>query len=207
MHIRNIKKYINLNQIIQNMEELTPHDLELRKEELINRIKNGAVFIHPTDTIYGLGCDASNEEAIKKIRKLKNRQKTPFSVWVPSRRWIEKNCQPSKELDKWLLELPGAYTLILKLNNKDAVSSNINPGNQTLGVRMPDHWFRKFIQELDFPIVTTSANKTGRGFMTSLTDLDPEIKNEVDFIIYEGEKKAKPSKLIDLTGEEKVIER
>ncbi|MBR9683677.1 threonylcarbamoyl-AMP synthase [Candidatus Woesearchaeota archaeon] len=189
------------------MEELTPRDLELRKEEIIDRIKNGAVFIYPTDTIYGVGCDASNTEAIQKIRQLKDRQNSPFSIWVPSRRWIEENCQSSKEIDKWLLELPGAYTLILKLKNKKCVASNINPGNQTIGVRMPDHWFRKFVRELNLPIVTTSANKTGKSFMTSLEDLDPEIKNEIDFIIYEGEKKAKPSKLIDLTAEEKVIER
>ena len=189
------------------MDVLARQEIILRKEEIIKKIKDGAVFIHPTDTIYGLGCNALDEEAVKKIRKIKDRHNTPFSVWVPSQDWIKQNCPPSPTLNKWLKELPGAYTLIVKLKNKKSIAPNINPGNQTLGVRMPDHWLHEFIKEFDFPIVTTSANKTGKTFMTTLEDLDPEIKKNVDFIIYEGEKKAKPSKIINLVEEEKIIDR
>ena len=189
------------------MEIINKHELHLRKKEVIEKIKKGAVFIHPTDTIYGLGCDASNETAIKRIRKIKDRHNTPFSVWVPSQDWIKNNCQSSTVLNKWLKELPGAYTLIVKLKNKKCVAPNTNPENQTLGVRIPNHWFHEFIKELNFPIITTSANKIGKNFMTSLENLDIEIKRNVDFIIYEGEKKVRPSKIINLVEEEKVIER
>ena len=67
-----------------------------------------------------------------------------------------------------------------------------------MGVRIPDHWFSQVVEALGFPIITTSANKTGQPFMTSLENLDSEMKMKVDFIIYEGEKKARPSKIIDL---------
>jgi L-threonylcarbamoyladenylate synthase len=189
------------------MEIVAKHELHSRKKDIIKKIKEGGVFIHPTDTIYGLGCDALNEAAVKKIRKLKDRHDTPFSVWIPSQDWIKQNCQHSPALNKWLKELPGAYTLIVKLKNKKCVAPNVNPSNQTLGIRMPHHWLHNLINELDFPIVTTSANKTGKSFMTSLEDMDPEIKRSVDFIIYEGEKKARPSKIINLIEEERVIER
>jgi len=188
------------------MEVLTKYELRLRKKEILKKIKDGAVFIHPTDTIYGLGCNALNKDAIQKIRKLKERSTAPFSVWVPSHNWIKQNCQPSPSLKKWLKELPGPYTLITKPKNKKDLALNINLENHTIGIRMPDHWFHKFIEELRIPIVTTSANKTGKEFMTSLENLDPEIKRNINFMIYEGEKKARPSKIINLE-QEKVIKR
>ena len=102
--------------------------------------------------------------------------------------------------------MPGPYTLILK-TKKECVAKNVAPGLDTLGVRIPDNWFSNFVSEIDIPIVSTSVNKASEDFMTSLEDLDSEIKSMVDFIVYEGEKKGKPSRIIDLTDEEKVIER
>lgn len=189
------------------MEVLTKHELKFRKREIIEKIKKGAVFIHPTDTIYGLGCNATNEKAVKKIRKLKDRYTNPFSVWAPSKKWIKQNLQETSALNKWLKELPGPYTLITKASTTNTLAPNVNPQNKTLGVRMPDHWFHQLIEELNLPIVTTSANKTGKEFMTSLDNLDPEIRRNADFMIYEGEKKARPSKLVNLVEEEKIVER
>ena len=72
---------------------------------------------------------------------------------------------------------------------------------------MPEHWFSGIVKELAFPVVTTSANVSGDNFMTSIENLDERVKNKVDFIIYEGEKHGRPSKIIDLTKRERVIER
>ncbi len=180
------------------MEILTKAELRLRAEEIANRIKKGAVFIHPTDTIYGLSCDASNENAVKRIREIKARPDSPFSVWAPSIKWIEKHCSIDKEGKAWLKELPGPYTLITELKNKNAVSKEVIPKTNNLGVRVPNHWFTEFVELLNTPFVTTSANKVGQPFMTSLEDLDPEIESRVDFVIYEGEKKSRPSKIINL---------
>ncbi len=189
------------------METLTKQEALLRKEELLKRIEEGAIFIHPTDTIYGLGCNSLDEEAVKKIKKIKERNINNFSVWVPSINWIENNCKNSKALKIWIEKLPGPYTLITKLKNKNSVANGVyNNKDKTLGVRMPKHWFKNLVEELNIPIVTTSANKTGKEFMTSLENLDPEVQKEVEFIIYEGEKKARPSRIVNLE-EEKVISR
>lgn len=180
------------------METLTKSELAIRHEEIMERIVGGEVFIHPTDTIYGLGCNALDEKAVKSIRELKERTKTPFSVWAPSKKWIEDNCELGEEGQKWLEELPGPYTLVLKIKNKKAVAPSVHPTNGTMGVRLPDHWFSAVVGRLGVPIVTTSANRMGRAFMTSIENMDPEVKRGVRFIIYEGEKKGRPSKIINL---------
>lgn len=180
------------------METLTKSEVEYRREELMKRMAEGEVFIHPTDTIYGLGCNALDEKAIKSIRNLKERPETPFSVWAPSKEWIRENCELGEEGEEWLDKLPGPYTLILKLKNKKAISSLVNPGNGTVGVRIPNHWFNSVIEEMGMPIVTTSANRVGQPFMTSIENIDPEVGKGVRFVVYEGEKKGRPSQIVDL---------
>lgn len=175
------------------------------KEEIL---REGAVFIHPTDTIYGLSCDATNDQAVGKIRDIKERFKRPFSVIAPSKEWIKENCIITQEGEEWLEKLPGPYTLIMKLKNKDAVSEKTNNSMETLGIRIPDHWISHVASAVGKPLITTSANKVDQNFMTSLEDLDPSIKSKVDFIIYEGEKKGRPSKLVHLEGDDvKIKER
>ncbi len=181
------------------MEVLTRTELRLRHDEILAKIKQGAILIHPSDTIYGLSCNALDAKAVGKIRQLKQRVSTPFSVWIPSLKWIHDNCVVDKLTQEWISHLPGPYTLIVKLKNKKAVVSQVNAGGATLGVRLPDHWFSAIVGELGIPIVTTSANKTGQPFMTSVEDLDPDIEKGVEFLIYEGLKQGRPSKIVDLS--------
>ncbi len=188
------------------MRILTKDEVDIEKRSLKEQILDGAVFVYPTDTIYGIGCNALKAESVKKIRDLKERTQNPFSVIAPSKQWIFDNCIVSEQGMKWIGKLPGPYTLIFKLTS-NAVAKEVNPNLKTLGVRMPKHWVSSFVSELEVPIVTTSANKTGDDFMTSLDDLNPNIKSEVDFIIYEGKKEGRPSKIIDLTNKEKIIDR
>lgn len=183
----------------------------LSKEEIngvvLEAIKQGTVFIHPTDTIYGIGCNALSYDSVKKIREIKERYNRPFSVIAPSKAWIYANCEVNEEAEKWIQKLPGPYTLILKLLKKECIAENVNTDLDTVGVRIPDHWFSGVVNKLGFPVVTTSANIIHENFMTSIEDLDPKISSKVEFTIYEGEKNGKPSKLIDLTKELQVIER
>lgn len=180
------------------MEILTKTELRLRLDEFLEKISDGAVFIYPTDTIYGIGCNALNKKSVEKIRKLKIRESSPFSVWVPSPEWIEKNCVLDQKSREAVGQFPGPVTLILKIKDKKSLADNVIPGIKNLGVRIPDHWFSKVVEKLSLPIITTSANKTGRPFMTSIENLDPEIKEKVEFMIYEGPKEGKPSKIINL---------
>ncbi len=177
--------------IILNKNEILIHKDKIKKE-----IKSGSVFIYPTDTIYGIGCNAQDDKAVKRIRKIKERYEQPFSVISPSKEWILKNCDFNKVHLKWLDKLPGAFTFILKLKNKKAVSKQVNPNIETLGVRIPKHWFTEIVEETDVPIVTTSVNKSGEEYMTSLEDLDSEIKKAVDYIFYDGQKIGRPSTIV-----------
>ena len=188
------------------MRILNFEEFELEKNEIIDRMINGSVFIYPTDTIYGIGCNALLPNSVKKIRELKGRSSNPFSVIAPSIKWIKENCIVSKEAEKWIARLPGPYTLILKVK-KDCVAKEVNPGLKTLGIRIPKHWIKDVVAEAEIPIVSTSVNMSNQDYMTSLEDLDSSIKGSVDFLIYEGEKKGRPSKIIDLTGNVKIIER
>jgi len=189
------------------MRTLNFEELNLEKQSIIDSIINGAVFVHPTDTIYGIGCNAQDSRAVKKIRQLKGRASNPFSVIVPSLEWINENCIVTKEAEEWLSKLPGPYTLILKLKKKDCVAKDVNPGLKTLGIRIPNHWISKIIAEAKIPAVTTSVNRSNEDYMNSLEDMDPAIKSGIDFAIYEGNKEGKPSKIVDLTEKVKVIER
>jgi L-threonylcarbamoyladenylate synthase len=179
---------------LQFKNELERHCHYIRKQDHI--------FVHPTDTIYGLGCNAENDDAVKKIREIKERYTRPFSVIAPSKEWIIENCHVKENELSYLDKLPGPYTIILHLKNKKSVSKHVNNNSETIGVRIPNHWISDFARCLGKPIVTTSANKVGENFMTSIENLDPNIRKKVDFVIYEGEKNGRPSKVIDLTLDE-----
>ena len=181
-------------------------EFEINKNTIYRKIKKGAVFIHPTDTIYGLGCDATNAEGVKRLRKIKSRYKRPFLVIAPSKEWVRENCEVTEEAEKYMKKWPGPITLILKLKNK-CVDKNVNNNLDTLGIRMIDHWFGNVTKELDTPIITTSANRIGEDFMTSSETLNPEIKAKLDFMLYEVKKRGRPSTLIDLTQKKTAVRK
>ncbi len=187
---------------------LSKEEFEINKEQYFDLIDEGAVFIYPTDTIYGIGCSALNDSAVKKLRRIKKRPKMPFSIIVPSKEWIYENCEVSEDDEAWIKKLPGPYTLIFNLKKDNVISKLVNPSKKTIGVRIPKHWIAGFVEELGFPIITTSVNISGQEYMTSLDNLNEDIKQKVDFIIYDGEILGRPSTIVDLTGKEpKVINR
>ena len=163
--------------------------------EIVEAIKSGKIFIYPTDTIYGLGCNALLDTSVGKIREIKNRDSKPFSIIAPNKDWIEEHCVVTiKTIDKFL---PGPYTLIVKVKTK-SVTAQVNQIDDTLGVRIPKHWFTNIIAEAGVPFVTTSVNLTGVRHMEKLEDLSPDFLEQIDYTVYEGEKKGKSSVKIDL---------
>jgi tRNA threonylcarbamoyl adenosine modification protein (Sua5/YciO/YrdC/YwlC family) len=190
------------------MQVLTKTEVDRKQEVLLKKLRDGAVFVYPTDTIYGIGCHANHDQAVRKVRDIKQRPDKPFSVIAPSKQWIYQNFEIDEKAESWISRLPGPYTLILRPKSKDIVASSVHPDNNTLAVRMPDHWIHGFVRALGEPVITPSANISGQEPMTSVENIDPAIKSKIDFIFDDGEKKGRPSKLVDLTGEEeKVIVR
>ncbi len=186
------------------MRIVSKNDVLRGKFGFVREVQSGAVFIYPTDTIYGIGCDATNDIAVQKIRGLKDRDKKPFSIIAPSIDWIKENCILSDKAMKWLLQLPGPYTLILEMKNPAAVCAQANMGMKTIGVRIPNHWISELVASVGKPVITTSVNLAGRPPATTRQELELFA---VDFIIYEGDKKGVPSTIVDLTVDEKIIQR
>lgn len=187
------------------MQVIAKEEFLIKSYKYISELKK-KLFIYPTDTIYGIGCDATNEELVTKVRELKESNQ-PFSIIPPSMHWVVEHCEEEPRLKEWMKKLPGPYTLILTLKNRHAVAPSVTHGKNTIGIRIPDHWFTKVVQMLEVPIITTSANKTGENFMTKVDDLSKEFHQHVDYVIDEGEKKGKPSTLVHFKEDVEVKER
>jgi len=158
------------------------------KEEILA----GKILIYPTDTIYGLGCNALDENAVKKIREIKSRDKDkPLSIIAPSFEWIKENLIVDCDMKKYL---PGPYTIILKKKDKNFLKHVSN--SDTLGVRIPDSDFCRKIQESGVPFITTSVNLSGEPFANKVSGIKPAVLDKVDFIIDAKELSGKPSALI-----------
>lgn len=168
---------------------------EIDAEYIAKRIKAGSVFIYPTDTIYGLGCNALNPESVSKIREIKERFDKPFSIIAPSKQWVTNNFKVSKSfIDK----LPGPFTYILEPKKPNLVCREVATGN--IGVRIPDHPFTKVVQKAKVPFVTTSVNVTGKKPYLDIKKIPRLITNKVDYIIDGGVLDNPPSTVIDMTG-------
>jgi tRNA threonylcarbamoyl adenosine modification protein (Sua5/YciO/YrdC/YwlC family) len=187
------------------MEVVSKEEFLMNREKFTEMIREGAIFIHPTDTIYGIGCIAVKGKTVERVREAKKRDIMPFSIIVPNKEWIYKNCIVPQFAEEWIKKLPGAYTFIFKVRNPEAVAKEVNNGWDTIGVRIPKHWFSDFVRELGVPVITTSANISGEEFMTSMENLNPEVKSKMDFIIYEGEKEGSPSTIVNLSKEQVEI--
>jgi len=166
--------------------------------KLKEKIESGKIFIYPTDTVYGLGCDASNSHAVAKIKTIKDRDsEKPLSVIAPSISWIQEHCIVDYDISKYL---PGPYTLILKKKNIDFLK-DVASGD-SLGVRIPDSEFCDRVREIGKPFVTTSVNLDGEDPAVSVSEINLEIIEKVDEIVDSGKLNGNPSTLI-IDGKEK----
>lgn len=179
--------------------DLLVEDKKLQ-EKIIADIQEEGVFIYPTDTIYGIGCDASNAEAVLHIRRLK-RSKHPFSVIAPSKEWIKHNLIISHP--EYIDNLPVPYTLVFEKKDKNVLKEATS--GTSLGVRIPDYPITWILQRTGLPIVTTSANVSGSLFLMKPEDIKDYF--DVDFFVDAGNLSGNPSKVIDLTGPEPRIIR
>ncbi len=124
------------------------------------------VVIYPTDTVYGIGCNADNVLLLERVFAAKGRdRKKPLSVIAPDKDWIIKHCVVSREtLDKYL---PGKYTLLLKKKDPKFLALATS-GSGIIGVRIPSHRISKLVEEARIPFITTSANRSGEKSPKSL---------------------------------------
>jgi len=167
------------------------------KEAAKKALLTDGILIYPTDTLYGLGCNAISQKAVDKIYKIKVRdQGKPLSIIVADFPMLLEYCTVSESQEKILHSLlPGPYTFILPLRRKLPVSPSLS-----VGIRVPEHQFmRQVAKELGFPIVSTSANISGKKDSAEAGGVDAEVASAVDLIIDGGKcKYAQGSTIIDL---------
>lgn len=172
--------------------------LDLRKkidymklEEPANIIKNGGIVVFPTETVYGIGADALNEDAVRKLYKAKERPlNKPISLLVSNIDMINQVAKDITELEYALIKefFPGPLTIILKKKN---IISNIVTANQdTVGIRMPANEIAlKLIDYAKVPIATTSANISGQPSGTDLKSIIKDFEEKIDYSINGGHSK------------------
>ncbi|MEJ2055333.1 MAG: L-threonylcarbamoyladenylate synthase [Calditrichaceae bacterium] len=180
-------------------------------------LKEGGVIVYPTDTLYGLGVDMSNQKAVNKLLHLKRRNvQAPVSLMVDSVNSIEKIVKRISPKKKSLLNnlLPGKYTILLNNNQEEAMSRNNKLAwdyiNQSrVGFRIPDNAVcRELSQQLQKPVSSTSANISGQGSVLSIQDVISQFGNKLDLILDAGSMKStKGSTVIDLTKIPYLIHR
>ncbi len=170
-------------------------------------VNQGGIILYPTDTVWGIGCDATNEEAISKIYRLKKREESKsMIVLMNGDRMMHSVFREVPEVAWQIMELSEKPTTLI-LDNPKNVAKNIIGSDNSLGVRMVTEPFcYKLMERLKRPIVSTSANISGEPTPLSFKEISPEIINGVDYVVnlHRERINGKPSAIIKLTADSQV---
>ena len=158
-------------------------------EKALEILKNGGTILYPTDTIWGIGCDATNVEAIQKIFDIKNREKNKsMIILVESERRLQD-----------LVDVPEMAWQIIDLSEKPVTIVYENPKNLpkellaedgSIGIRLvKDDFCKKLIGKLNKPLVSTSANFSGEKSPLKFSDISQDLVNLVDYAVEENREK------------------
>ena len=184
------------------MEIIKLEDFINQKNYFLRQVNKGKVFIYPTDSLYGIWA-IYNQENIEKIAKIKKRDpKKPVSIIAPNWGWIWFYFNYNIDDLKSKFEKNYPCTFILK--TKD--NFDLPNFNKTLGLRIINHPFQEFVNELWEGFITTSVNLAGEESITKIKDINEKILSQVDFVIDNGTLDNAPSVLIDMINN-KIIRR
>lgn len=171
-------KYIDLKQ---------NKDLSIIKEAA-HSIKQGKLVLFPTETVYGIGANALDENAVNKIFKAKGRASdNPLIVHISNKKMLENLVKNIGVIEKKLMDefWPGPLTIIF--DRKKSVPNNVTAGLETVGIRMPNNSIAiKFIELANLPIAAPSANISGKPSGTKIEDITDELDGKVDYILDAG---------------------
>lgn len=175
----------------------------------VNKLKEGKLILYPTDTIWGIGCDATNGEAIKKIYALKNREeKKSLIILVSDESMIHKYVSdPSLKLLSHISTTQKPTTAIFK--NAVHLPSQLVNEDGSIAMRIPkDDFCIQLIEKFGKPLVSTSANISGQKFPQNFNEVSDEIKNSVDYIVQHRQNdfsENTPSSIIKLDEENEIM--
>ena len=166
--------------------EIKENEIEQAAEE----IKKGNLVLFPTETVYGIGANALNTNAVKKIFEAKGRaQDNPLIVHVSNLSMVEEIVEEIGELERKLIEKfwPGPLTIIFKRKSEDIIPNVVTANLDTVGIRMPSNLIAKeLIEKAGVPIAAPSANVSGKPSGTKIEDIIQELDGKVSYILDGG---------------------
>jgi L-threonylcarbamoyladenylate synthase len=147
-------------------------------------LREGGMILYPTDTIWGLGCDATNEVAVEKIYQLKKRpdEKAMIVLAADEKQVLKHVAHPDISVFDWLKESDKPTTVIYE--GAIALADNLVADDGTIAIRIcRDEFCRQLIKRFQKPVVSTSANISGQAPPKNFLEIGEEIKNGVDYIV------------------------
>ncbi len=176
----------------------------------IKELKKGNLILYPTDTVWGIGCDATNEKAVKKVYQLKNRIDSKALIClVANQAMLERHVVEVPDVAYDIMDLAKKPTTIVFDQPKD-VAKNLVAEDDTLAIRVASDKFCQYlINKFGKPIVSTSANISGKPTPKQFKEISSEILKGVDYVVNlpDENKNPSPSSIIKLSndGQVKVI--
>ncbi len=182
-------------------------DLNQEVHNAFEVIQNGGIILYPTDTVWGIGCDASNAEAVAKIYALKKREESKSMICLMNGEKMMYNVFKDIPAVAWeIMDLSEKPTTLI-LDNPRNVAPNLIADDKTLGIRIVKEPFCfKLMERMKRPLVSTSANLSGMFTPKSFKEISPEIIKGVDYVVNLHRDKIcdKPSTIIKLTNDSQV---
>jgi len=167
------------------MSDYAGIDDDTQLEEACTLLRNSGVVAFPTDTVYGLGADVFNEEAVKKVFTVKKRPLTmALPVLVCDMHQLRRVAADVTSIAETLINRfwPGGLTIIMR--KSASVPGCVTAGDELVAVRMPDHRIPlRLMRELNSPIIGTSANVSGKPTPLLFEDVEAQLGRSVDYII------------------------
>ena len=158
--------------------------MEEEIKKCVEILRQGGLILYPTDTIWGIGCDATNAEAVQKVYRLKRREDNKaMLVLLDSENSLDRYVRDVPEIAYKLLEA-AINPLTIIFDNGYNLAPNLLGENQSVGIRIPKEEFvRTLCKHFRRPIVSTSANISGEPSAAIFDDISEEIKSGVDYIV------------------------
>ncbi len=184
-------------------------DFDKELKSALQTLIDGGVILYPTDTVWGLGCDATNEKAVKRIYDLKRRlDSRPMLILIDNPSKLQGYINDIPDMAWDLIELSDKPLTIIYPDAKN-LASNLLGSDKTIGIRVTSEAFsKKLCERFRKPIVSTSANVSGEKTPAKFKDISEEIKASVDYIVNFRQNDTtlpKPSSIIKL-GKGNIIQ-
>jgi len=175
-------------------------DFEKDIELCLQALRGGGIILYPTDTIWGIGCDATNEKAVERVYKLKKRtdNKAMIVLVAEERDVLQYVANPDKKVFDYLQEVTKPTTVVYK--GAIGLAENIVGKNGSIAIRICEDIFcRQLLKRIRKPLVSTSANISGQPTPGIYDDISIDIKIGVDYIVnyrQDDKQPASPSTLV-----------